>query len=322
MKDNRATRQQQTVDKVYLANPRIDIGVADLSKLPSYEFLRGVMARNFSKPTGMSEEELKKAIDDLRSLGSEVEGYAESETDVQRNLSVTFTWGHRHVFSNFTMKGAMQDRHLRVTAAFIDRFGFPTDLSGEFVLDVGAWTGGFSLLALGMGAAEVTAVEEVAKYVAAMNVLKGAFRLKNFEPIQTSLYEIEPDRREYGISGLITTGWDDYFDIAICSGVLYHVSDPALFLRILFNCLRDDGEIYIETAATADAREVLFYMGPFTSGWNWFFPSPKALAHILWDVGFEDIYMSNVHNGRLFAKATRKRHKPIVRAGLSNRYVR
>ena len=57
-----------------------------------------------------------------------------------------------------------------IIADFIDQFDFPEKLGGMRVLDIGAWTGGISLLLAAMGA-KVVALEEVVKYSNTVNYL-------------------------------------------------------------------------------------------------------------------------------------------------------
>lgn len=54
----------------------------------------------------------------------------------------------------------------------------------------------------------------------------------------------------------------DRFDVVLFAGVLYHVTDPVLALRIVFNCLRDGGVCVVETAITHSDDRILAYEGP------------------------------------------------------------
>jgi 2-polyprenyl-3-methyl-5-hydroxy-6-metoxy-1,4-benzoquinol methylase len=262
------------------------------------------------------EQHIKGLIGDI---DVDMEGY--KDPDLQRDQSIKFTWGHNHDFGTFTIEGEMADRHIDILADFMDKFGLPFDLTGKKVLDVGVWTGGTALLFAALGA-EVTALEEVVKYSDTVNYLASAFGLSNLECIPISLYDVEIQ---------------DKFDYILYSGVIYHVSDPVLSLRILFNALKDGGNIFVETYGIPSASQnapVTLYLGPqcFKSGskddltrkgWNYFVPSPFALKLWIASAGFEDIKVDNVgllH--RIKAVATRFRHKDILRAGLSKPSIR
>jgi len=113
------------------------------------------------------------------------------------------------------------------------------------------------------------------------------------------------------------------FDYIIFPGVLYHLTDPVLALRILFNCLKDGGELFIESAAHEGMGEpTLFYSGPSRPGWNWFIPTPEAIKQMCLDVGFESCVVGTIKNGRVYGKATKSKQKDMLRAGLSRRDVK
>ena len=244
----------------------------------------------------------------------EIEGYEDPAK--QRDQSVKFTWGHDQDFGTFKVSGLMRDRHIRIVADFIDRTGaIGLDLSGLRVLDVGCWTGGMSLLLAAMGA-EVTAVEEVQKYANATEFLATSFGL-TLRVIGSSLYDLglKPD-----------------FDIVIISGVLYHVSDPILALRIMFNCTKDGGVCLIETEVDPSDKPVARYAGPSRArgnaedrtrqGWNWWVPSVPAFQQMLMDVGFLTVHRFLGPAARALFVAKRGAHFDMLRAGLSNREVR
>jgi len=249
----------------------------------------------------------------------DVEGFKDYEE--QRDLSVKFAWGHNHDFGNFALEGKMADRHIEIIADFIDNFALPYDLSGKKVLDVGVWTGGTSLILSALGA-EVTALEEVVKYSNTVNYLASAFGISNLECKPHSLYELDVS---------------DAYDFVIYSGVIYHVSDPILSLRVLFNSLKDNGRIFVETYGMPGNSEkvpVLLFLGPqfitkgskkdlTRSGWNYFVPSPVVLYLWVATVGFDDITVGNLDSfKRIKCAATRHQHKDMLRAGLSRPNIR
>jgi 2-polyprenyl-3-methyl-5-hydroxy-6-metoxy-1,4-benzoquinol methylase len=246
-----------------------------------------------------------------------MEGYADPST--QRDLSIQFHWGHDHDFGSFSVPGRMGKRHLWLVTTFIDQLhALPRGLEGKRVLDVGCWTGGTSLLLAAMGA-QVLAIEEVKKYVDAVNYLKEAFAIDNLKVRRLSLFECDAEELQ------------DQFDYVLFAGVLYHVTDPVVALRLTFNCLKDGGSLLLETAGYGvdSTPKVLEYWGPTgfndpgspeqlnRGGWNWFVPSRQAIAQMVADVGFADVRTTPVTNQRAFATATRTRHVDMLRAGLA-----
>lgn len=289
--------------------------------LPSYRFFEGFMSRyQVQNLVGTDPDSFKRRIDEFLAMDDYLmEGYADPEQ--QRDLSIRFHWGHDHDFGSFALQGRMRSRHVALLTIFRDRFGaIPQSLEGMRVLDIGAWTGGVSLTLAAMGA-QVVAVEEVKKYVEALTYLRDAFGVTNLEPRNLSLYECTLPELQ------------DAFDLVMYAGVLYHVTDPTLSLRITFNCLKDGGRCLVETAAIDSDDYILSYKGPTVvhrgnthqrnrSGWNWYFPSPPTLGRMMEDVGFEDVEVSNVIGGRAFAVGRRERHVDLLRGGLSVRTIR
>jgi SAM-dependent methyltransferase len=219
------------------------------------------------------------------------------------------------------MHGVMGNRHIDILAAFMSEYGaLERNLKGKEILDVGCWTGGASLLLTAMGA-NVVAVEEVRKYADCLEYLKYAFGLDTLQIQKQSLYSL--DSKEFF----------DRFDIVLYSGVLYHVTDPVLSLRILFNCLKDGGTCLVETQAITGDGSYCEYEGAYNilsrpkgdnlrQGWNWFVPTVKALSRMMKDVGF-DVRKAALHEGdRALAIGVRAHHVDMLRAGLSRSHIR
>lgn len=254
---------------------------------------------------------------------AEMEGFADPSK--QRDLSIKFHWGHDQDFGTFAVKGMLGDRHITLVAAIVDWLhALPLDLRGKRILDIGCWSGGTSLLLHAMGA-EVVAVEEVKKYVDCLAYLGDSFDLEGLVPLSRSLYECTGE------------GYDDRFDAVLFAGVLYHVTDPIVALRIVFNALKDGGTCILETAVAHSGRRALDYHGPTAivngtaeqlnrGGWNWFLPSPATLRQMMLDVGFTNVRLTKVIGSsagpRIIAIAERDRHCDMLRAGLSVRDLR
>jgi 2-polyprenyl-3-methyl-5-hydroxy-6-metoxy-1,4-benzoquinol methylase len=289
---------------------------SELHQLPSWEYLQGLMQRfTVDSLVNESSNAFRAHLESLPGMiDSTQEGYRDSSR--QRDLSVKFHWGHNHDFGAFQLEGRMHDRHIRLLASFLDEFGLtPDDFDGARVLDIGCWTGGTSLLLVAMGA-RVHAIEEVNKYANTVSYLAHAFGIEDqLTAEHRSLYDTN------------TEAFRDRFDYVLYAGVLYHVTDPILSLRLCFNALRDGGSCLLETAIFQSDERVLQYDGPSITyagsrkelnrgGWNWYVPSPSTLGAMLCDSGFEDIELK-VHAPRAHALATRTTHIDICRAGLS-----
>lgn len=202
-----------------------------------------------------------------------------------------FVWGHDHDFGHgVTRSGAMGPRHVEIASEALELGMLPATLAGKRVLDIGCWSGGDLLVLAGLGA-EVTAIEE--HPVAARSARRLAQLLKvSAEVVETSVYADRPD-------------WAGAFDYAFCSGVIYHVTDPLLLLRILFAYLRPGGEVLLESKSTTGEGSVCSYSGTLEKGWNWYAPNETAMGRWLVDAGFESdgVRVFRRENGRLLAWA-------------------
>ena len=273
---------------------------------------------NVSQLVNVSEEDFRAKLEDFQTL-REVGDFA--DPTIQRDQTVRFDWGHDHDFGSFTLKGTMGVRHLKQVAHFIDCGILPVDLSGKRILDVGVWTGGTSLLYAAMGAKVVHAVEEVPMYAGAALYLAESFRVE-VDVFPYSLYELVDK----------VPGDDSGYDYVCFFGVLYHVSDPILALRLLYNEVKIGGMLLVETAGLAPSVQepMLRYSGaqhePSSNpernrrGWNWFVPSQAALLKMMEDVGFESPRVpASLSIGRITAVGTKSEQRDMIRAGLSRR---
>jgi SAM-dependent methyltransferase len=184
----------------------------------------------------------------------------------------------------------MSTRHIEITSETIALGMLPFDLNGLDVLDIGCWTGG-DLMVLGGLGATVTALEEhpvSAMAAARLCELSGC----KAEIVNASLYADRP-------------AWRQKFDVIYCSGVIYHVTDPLLFLRICFAYLKPGGRLVLETKSETGDGSFCGYSGTLERGWNWYAPSREALGRMLVDAGFapEGIALNWRSIGRLLASA-------------------
>ena len=259
-----------------------------------------VVESALSKWEAASEEEairLKKTMDSEHPDQSSPTGYWHENSE--QDFVDFFTWGHDHDFG-FGQKrqGAMSTRHIEIVSESI-QYGFlDADLSGTRILNVGCWTGGDLLALAGMGA-EMSAIEEHKGSAAAANRLceLGGCDVKI---TSDSLYTENKD-------------WCQKFDVVYISGVIYHVTDPMLALRICFSYLADGGRIVVETKASSLEGSYCEYAGTLEKGWNWYAPTKDALGRWMVDAGFssDSVNLLVRNNGRLLAVATKPGQKEL-----------
>jgi SAM-dependent methyltransferase len=247
------------------------------------------------------------------------EGYREEDLERQRDFSIRFRWGHNHDFGTFAIAGEMRDRHIELMANFLALFDrAPEHFRGKDVLDVGCWTGGTTLLLAALGAGSVVAIEEVRKYAGTAQFLATSFGLGARVTV-----------RPLSIYGCNTDTFRERFDTVYFPGVVYHLSDPLIALRILYNALRLGGDIFVESAGIDTDEPYCRFDGSLVvtqgtrearnrAGWNWFMPSPSALGRMMREAGFDEVRsVWHAPTGRVFAYARKVVQVPICRAGLS-----
>jgi 2-polyprenyl-3-methyl-5-hydroxy-6-metoxy-1,4-benzoquinol methylase len=200
-----------------------------------------------------------------------------------------FVWGHHHDFGHgFSRSGAMGNRHLEIASELISLGMMPSDMKGQRVLDIGCWSGGDLLILAGLGA-QVEAIEEHPLAAAAANKL---IQLVGCDSTIHSLSAYQ-DRQS----------WKQSFDMVYCCGVIYHVTDPLLLLRICFAYLKPGGRVVIETKMLDGLGAGCSYSGNVEKGWNWFSPTYETMGRWLLDAGFAQDHI-RVHArpiGRLLA---------------------
>jgi len=285
----------------------------------AFTYLQGLMVDNYQvrNLVGVSPLEFRQKMEEFLALDdAAMEGYTAAE--LQRGKSVRFTWPYDHDFGDFQVgPGTGHHRPSRLLSSFMNRFGaLPERLDGLSVLDIGCYSGGTSLLMAAMGAS-VVAVEEVTKYVDCLKYLRDAFAIEKLDPRNLSLYDLTADE------------FQDAFDIVLFSGVLYHLSDPVLGMRISFDAVRPGGRCLLETAVTRSDARILEYAGKNEPGRgdaaNWFYPSPLVVSEMMDEVGYGDIrtfVQRSPVRDRLLAVGSKRAQVDMLRAGLSVRTVR
>jgi 2-polyprenyl-3-methyl-5-hydroxy-6-metoxy-1,4-benzoquinol methylase len=281
----------------------------------SIEYLASLQREHYrtNNLVNVSPDEFKRRIDEFSSMDdTSMEGYQSDES--QRTRSIRFEWAEDQDFGTFSVNGMSKGRATFLLANFIDQFGvLPRRLDGYKVLDVGCWTGAASCLMAAMGA-EVIAVEEVKKYVECLNYLRDAFEIENLTPINMSLYDLTADE------------FQDAFDFVLFGGVLYHLSDPIIGMRITFNVLKPGGVCMLETAVARSDKRICEYAGKDEAnrgaGANWFFPTPPVVDAMMEEVGYQSVRHQlqrapNAPHDRVTAVGRKVKQVDMLRAGLS-----
>lgn len=181
-----------------------------------------------------------------------------------------------------------------------DAYRVPADLTGKRVLDVGAWDGYWTFLALQRGAREVVAIDDFSDYLGS---LKDNDRRawENFDLCRAALGYDESRCRRIEMSVYdVSPELLGRFDVVFFFGTLYHLRHPLLALDKLASAC--DQEIYVESAILDDFSP---YRGGIGQGYpghmvmefypdaqygnnntNWWAPSLQCLAHMVRAAGF------------------------------------
>ena len=296
----KADQERKSVEIASALQRRFDVyTTSNLKEVTAAEFSQSIQSR-------------------IGKVDAQTEGYLEADIEQQRDLSIKFHWGHDHDFGDFKLEGRMRNRHIELLANFLTLFPISLDdFEGKHIFDIGCWTGGTTLL-LATLASRVHAIEEVNKYAETVSYLSESFGISDRVSVQPiSIYDCNSDELF------------DRFDIVYFPGVIYHLTDPVLALRILFNSMKVGSFILIESAGIDTDEPFCRFDGSHIwhsgtkenmnrEGWNWFMPSPSALYRMMKEAGFDDIE-TQWHDGtnRVFGYGRKLSQASICRAGLS-----
>ena len=211
-----------------------------------------------------------------------------------------FVWGHDHDFGyGLKRTGFMSTRHIEIPSEAMALGFLPVCLKNKKVLDIGIHTGGDLLVLAGLGA-DCTALEEETRAFNAANTLINGLKV-GAEILNKSAFE----DNQY---------WQRNFDYIYCSGVIYHVTDPVLLLRILFSYLIINGEVLIETKAMPGNQALCSYSGGVEKGHNWYAPDELTIGRWFIDAGFQGKHVTIYRrsNGRLLVHAVKKNFAKMI----------
>jgi len=167
--------------------------------------------------------------------GSVFRGQKESppEMNLREMIDSVPRWYHRFKFAPDLVTPGVHD-----SAAVLERLKLARDLGGLRVLDIGARDGFFSFECERRGAAEVLAIDYVPEQFTGFPVAKKILGSR-LNLVHESIYNLTPER--YG-----------RFDLVLLLGVLYHLPDPMRALDIVFNMMKPQTRLFLETILIDD----------------------------------------------------------------------
>ncbi|HET9849710.1 MAG TPA: DUF1698 domain-containing protein [Candidatus Dormibacteraeota bacterium] len=170
------------------------------------------------------------------------------------------------------------------TPAKLATLGFPADLRGQTVLDIGAWDGFFSFEAERRGASRVLATDWFCWGGPGWGT-KAGFDLAR-QALNSSVEDKEIDVLDISPESV------GMFDVVLFLGVLYHLRHPLLALERVFSVTRE--MLILETGVDLNfywQPAMAFYPGSEAAGdpTNWWGPNPAAVEAMLKDVGFKTV---------------------------------
>jgi SAM-dependent methyltransferase len=216
-----------------------------------------------------------------------------------------YGWGHTIDFGPFTQPGLLGHKYLRIAGTLDDWGWWPASLDGRRVADVGAFTGGLSLLMAARGAASVAAVDEVPEHLAQCAFVAKAFGMAAVHPVRASLYDL----RHHLEPGTL--------DLVLMAGVLYHASDMLVGLVAMQDLLRPGGELLVETNAVECFEHSYANYGRYFGG-MWWQPTALCLADMAEHAGFERPEVRFYQPGRALARLVKPEQARVpFRRGLN-----
>jgi len=166
----------------------------------------------------------------------------------------------------------------------LPRLRLPADLSGQSVLDIGAWDGFFSFEAERRHAARVVASDHYVWHGQGWGTGKGkaGFELAR-RVLQSKVEDVDIDPLDLSPERVGT------FDLVFFLGVLYHVPNPLLVLERVSSVTR--GRLILDTVVDMvgiSRPAAAFYPGQELNSdpTNWWGPNHAAVCGMLRAVGF------------------------------------
>lgn len=157
-------------------------------------------------------------------------------------------------------------------------------LDNRRILDVGCGNGYYALRMLGAGAQFVIGLDPYLRYIVQFRMLAHFFgKSANEAQLAPVALESLPQNLQM-------------FDTVFSMGVIYHQRSPFAHLQSLFEALRSEGELILETIVVdGNAQTILVPGNRYAKMRNvWFLPSTLALEGWLKRVGFINVRTADV----------------------------
>lgn len=192
------------------------------------------------------------------------------------------------------------------TPARLPLLRLPSDLSGQSVLDIGAWDGFFSFEAERRNAKRVVAADHYAWHGQGWGTGKGkaGFELAR-RVLGSRVEDIDIDVLDLSVERVGT------FDVVFFFGVLYHVPNPFLILErvaaVTGRCLVLETVVDMVGLSRPAAA---FYPGTELNNdpTNWWGPNHAAVCGMLANVGFTRVDVVTPPKSALFRAARAVKH--------------
>jgi tRNA (mo5U34)-methyltransferase len=164
-----------------------------------------------------------------------------------------------------------------------------SSLDNRRILDVGCGNGYYALRMLGAGARFVIGLDPYIRYIVQFRILA------HFLGESTQEAQLAPVGFEVLPKNL------QMFDTVFSMGVIYHHKSPFEHLQALFESLRSEGELVLETLVVdGNAQTILVPESRYAKMSNvWFIPSVLALEAWLKRAGFKNIRTVNVSTTKI-----------------------
>ena len=227
------------------------------------------------------DKSLSDAAQALRAIGGESDAAGVlAPLSLEERVASQFWW-HSIDLGNGIVTPGHKDRR-RMAIEFANTFG-RLDLAGRSVLDIGAWTGGFSVEAARRGANRVVALDHYS-WNAPQFRGREAFDLVNeITGLGIEAVDIDLDAPQLSLEHL------GPFDVVLFLGVFYHLRDPIAGLREAALLARE--ALVVETLIERPLNprpSMIFYPGAERGGdpTNWWGPNMACLLELLRQTGF------------------------------------
>ena len=193
------------------------------------------------------------------------------------------------------------------TPVRLAQIALPDDLSGQSVLDIGAWDGFFSFEAERRGAARVLATDYYSWHGVGWGTGKGkAGFLLARTALESKVEDLDLDVTQLSKDAVGT------FDLVLFLGVLYHLRDPLPILERVASVTR--GTLILETVVDMvgiGRPAAAFYPGSELAGdpTNWWGPNHEAVEGMLRAVGFSRVEVKSRRRSAAFRAARALYHR-------------